>query len=54
MWILVYVGTGAFARPAKRSEASRHHDPRKLNHFTSLPALCTNSGHEVKCPAGPS
>ena len=30
MWISIYVGTGAFARPAKRSEASRYHDPRKL------------------------
>ncbi len=30
MWISIYVGTGAFARPAKRSEASRYHDPLKL------------------------
>ena len=34
--VQVYVGTGAFARPAKRSEARRYHDPRRANCFTPL------------------
>ena len=29
VWGRRIVGTGAFARPAKRSEASQHHRPRK-------------------------